>query len=150
MSFFELSSDMPVADDVIAYLKERGFVVYDTMGLLRLPEDDALAQMDFMFVRADHRLRGRRTWWVPQQLRRPRQTARRLLVFNQYYWPGVEATANLLTELCEALWPDFDVTVVTGRLAGYEDRPTSSYATASRSSGCTRRRTTAPCCTGER
>ena len=27
----------------------------------------------------------------------------RLLVFNQYYWPGVEATANLLTELCEAL-----------------------------------------------
>ena len=27
----------------------------------------------------------------------------RLLVFNQYYWPGVEATAHLLTELCEAL-----------------------------------------------
>ena len=25
----------------------------------------------------------------------------RLLVVNQYYWPGVEATAHLLTELCE-------------------------------------------------
>jgi glycosyltransferase involved in cell wall biosynthesis len=38
----------------------------------------------------------------------------RLLVLNQYYWPGVEATANLLTELCEALADDYDVTVVTG------------------------------------
>jgi colanic acid biosynthesis glycosyl transferase WcaI len=37
-----------------------------------------------------------------------------LLVLNQYYWPGVEATANLLTELCEALAEDYDVTVITG------------------------------------
>jgi colanic acid biosynthesis glycosyl transferase WcaI len=40
----------------------------------------------------------------------------RLLVFNQYYWPGVEATAHLLSELCAALAAEFDVTVVTGRL----------------------------------
>jgi colanic acid biosynthesis glycosyl transferase WcaI len=38
----------------------------------------------------------------------------RLLVLNQYYWPGVEATANLLTELCEALAEDYDVTVIAG------------------------------------
>ena len=38
----------------------------------------------------------------------------RLLVLNQYYWPGVEATANLLTELCEALAADYDVTVIAG------------------------------------
>jgi putative colanic acid biosynthesis glycosyltransferase WcaI len=38
----------------------------------------------------------------------------RLLVLNQYYWPGVEATANLLTELCEALAVDYDVTVIAG------------------------------------
>lgn len=44
----------------------------------------------------------------------------RLLVFNQYYWPGVEATAQLLTELCEALAEDYDVTVITGRLHGHE------------------------------
>jgi FkbM family methyltransferase len=65
VSFFHFHPDMPVADDVIAYLKDRGFVVYDTMGLLRLPKDDALAQMDLMFLRADHRLRGPRTWWIP-------------------------------------------------------------------------------------
>ncbi|HVM18184.1 MAG TPA: glycosyltransferase family 4 protein [Gaiellaceae bacterium] len=41
---------------------------------------------------------------------------RRLLVLNQYYWPGVEATAHLLTELCEALADEFDVTVITGAL----------------------------------
>ena len=48
---------------------------------------------------------------------------RRLLVLNQYYWPGVEATAHLLTELCEALAADYDVTVVTGRLRGQEQAP---------------------------
>ena len=47
----------------------------------------------------------------------------RLLVLNQYYWPGVEATAQLLTELCEALADDFEVTVVTGVLHGHEDEP---------------------------
>lgn len=52
------------------------------------------------------------------EARRPR-----LLVLNQYYWPGVEATAHLLTQLCEALAEDFDVTVVTGRVDGDEGRP---------------------------
>lgn len=45
---------------------------------------------------------------------RPRRP--RLLVFNQYYWPGVEATAHLLSELCTALADEFDVCVVTGML----------------------------------
>jgi colanic acid biosynthesis glycosyl transferase WcaI len=47
----------------------------------------------------------------------------RLLVFNQYYWPGIEATAQLLTELCEALTAEADVKVVTGVLHGHEDEP---------------------------
>jgi len=42
----------------------------------------------------------------------------RLLVFNQYYWPGVEATAYLLSELCRELASDFQITVVTGKLYG--------------------------------
>jgi colanic acid biosynthesis glycosyl transferase WcaI len=46
----------------------------------------------------------------------------RLLVFNQYYWPGVEATAHLLSELCAALASDFDITVVTGKLQSEPDR----------------------------
>ena len=43
----------------------------------------------------------------------------RILVLNQYYWPGIEATAQLLAQLCEALARDYDVTVVTGHLHGH-------------------------------
>ncbi len=48
---------------------------------------------------------------------RTRPARRRLLVLNQYYAPGFEATAYLLSQLCAALAEDFDVTVVTGKLA---------------------------------
>ncbi len=44
----------------------------------------------------------------------------RILVLNQYYWPGVEATAQLLAQLCEALATDYDVTVVTGSVQGHD------------------------------
>ena len=53
----------------------------------------------------------------PANGRRPR-----LLVLNQYYWPGIEATANLLTELCAALVADYDVTVVVGAALGEPER----------------------------
>ncbi|HWH05792.1 MAG TPA: glycosyltransferase family 4 protein [Gaiellaceae bacterium] len=46
-----------------------------------------------------------------------------LLVLNQYYRPGVEATGNLLAELCESLVEDYRVTVVTGRVRDHEDLP---------------------------
>jgi putative colanic acid biosynthesis glycosyltransferase WcaI len=41
----------------------------------------------------------------------------RILVINQYYRPGFEATAQLLGDLCEAIAERFDVSVVTGALA---------------------------------
>ena len=43
---------------------------------------------------------------------------KRLLVLNQYYWPGPEATAQLLTELCEGLAGTYAVTVVAGTTRG--------------------------------
>jgi FkbM family methyltransferase len=61
-NFYKFHPDMPTADDLIAWLKARGLVIYDVMGLLRLPEDDALGHIDFMFLRADHPLRGERAW----------------------------------------------------------------------------------------
>lgn len=51
----------------------------------------------------------------------PPAARKHLLVFNQYYWPGVEATAHLLTELCEGLSDTYDVRVVTGVLHQHED-----------------------------
>ena len=44
-------------------------------------------------------------------------------MLNQYYWPGVEATAHLLTDLCEGLAQTYDVHVVTGVLHEHEDEP---------------------------
>ena len=46
-----------------------------------------------------------------------------MLVLNQYYWPGVEATAYLLHDLCRQLVAEFDVTVVTGMSADPESVP---------------------------
>ena len=46
------------------------------------------------------------------------KTKQRLLVLNQYYAPGVEATAVLLADLSRALADEFDVTVVTATLRG--------------------------------
>jgi FkbM family methyltransferase len=53
----------PEAFDIIAFLKERGFVMFDLLGMSRRPLDQALAQLDILFVketstfRADHRWR---------------------------------------------------------------------------------------------
>jgi putative colanic acid biosynthesis glycosyltransferase WcaI len=44
----------------------------------------------------------------------------RVLILNQYYWPGVEATAHLLSELAEALAAEFEITVLTGIVPGAE------------------------------
>jgi colanic acid biosynthesis glycosyl transferase WcaI len=38
----------------------------------------------------------------------------RILVLNRSYWPDVEATGQLLTELCEELANDCDLTVIAG------------------------------------
>jgi glycosyltransferase involved in cell wall biosynthesis len=42
----------------------------------------------------------------------------RVLVFNQYYWPRLEATAHLLADLCGSLADDFEITVITGASPG--------------------------------
>jgi hypothetical protein len=40
----------------------------------------------------------------------------RILVLNQYYAPGLEATAQLLAALCVGIADEFEIHVVTGRL----------------------------------
>jgi glycosyltransferase involved in cell wall biosynthesis len=52
----------------------------------------------------------------------PSRDRPRLLILNEYYWPGPEASAHLLTELCESLAADYDVHVITGAIKGDEGR----------------------------
>jgi glycosyltransferase involved in cell wall biosynthesis len=53
----------------------------------------------------------------------PSRDRPRLLILNEYYWPGPEASAHLLTELCESLGADYDVHVITGAVQGVDDHP---------------------------
>ena len=65
-----------------------------------------------------------------------------LLVLNQYYAPGQESTAQLLTELCEALAADYEVTVVTGTVY-HAPKPERTIRNGVTSSASGRRRSTA-------
>jgi FkbM family methyltransferase len=53
---------MPVISDVINFMLERGYVVYDFPGFLRRPLDGALGQCDICFVRKDSFLRASHKW----------------------------------------------------------------------------------------
>lgn len=54
--------DGPEIADVIAFLKERGFVIYDVLGGERRPLDRALAQLDLLFIKENSPLRADRRW----------------------------------------------------------------------------------------
>jgi FkbM family methyltransferase len=67
VSLFELLIESPQLFDVMAYMKERGFVLYDTWGFLYRPYDGALAQMDMAFVREGGRFRTSHVYATPDQ-----------------------------------------------------------------------------------
>jgi len=56
VSVYHLSPEMPLVLDVLNYMQAHGFVWYDILGLLRRRSDDAMGQMDFLFLRRDHPL----------------------------------------------------------------------------------------------
>lgn len=56
VSVYHLSPEMPLVLDVLNYMNANGFFWYDILGLLRRPSDDALGQMDLLFLRRDHPL----------------------------------------------------------------------------------------------
>jgi FkbM family methyltransferase len=51
VSFIRLQSQSPIVHEVIAFMRDRGFVAYDILGLWHRPLDGALAQGDFMFLK---------------------------------------------------------------------------------------------------
>jgi hypothetical protein len=62
VNLFRYAPETPLADEVVAFLRGHGFVLYDIVGLLRRPLDDALGQMDLVFVKEDHPLRKSNAW----------------------------------------------------------------------------------------
>lgn len=54
--------DGPDAFDIIALFKRHGFAIFDLAGATRRPVDNALAQIDLVFVKEDSGLRADRRW----------------------------------------------------------------------------------------
>ncbi|MGI9433236.1 MAG: FkbM family methyltransferase [Geminicoccaceae bacterium] len=62
-SFFPFWGDHhPVFFEIVSYMNERGFVVYDILDGLFRPSDHALGQVDLVFVKKDGFLRRSNTW----------------------------------------------------------------------------------------
>jgi len=62
VSFFNFLKDCPDIYDVIAYMKKKGFAVYDIVGGINRPKDMALGQKDVIFVKEDGHLRKSHSW----------------------------------------------------------------------------------------
>jgi len=62
VSLFEFLPEQPVLSDVVEFMDDRGFVVYDIAGFARRPVDGALGQLDVCFARRDGFLRSSSNW----------------------------------------------------------------------------------------
>jgi FkbM family methyltransferase len=61
-SLFSSSRRLPSTRDVVAFMAEKGYELYDITGYLRRPLDGALGQIDLAFARRDGILRGSTKW----------------------------------------------------------------------------------------
>jgi FkbM family methyltransferase len=62
LNFIEVFHDATLAHEVIGYLATQGFVLYDVCDIHRRPLDNALWQMDCLFVKADSPFRENKKW----------------------------------------------------------------------------------------
>lgn len=61
-SLFPFMKGMPTASEVIQFMTERNYEIYDVTEFLRRPHDGALGQIDFAFVKAAGRFRQSAAW----------------------------------------------------------------------------------------
>ncbi len=67
VSLFEFYEGIPQLYEVVAFMKERGFVVYDIVGGHNRPVDGALAQVDIAFVKENGMFRREHIFASPEQ-----------------------------------------------------------------------------------
>jgi hypothetical protein len=63
-SLIQYNEGSPLIDEIIAFMAERGFVVFDFCGQARRETDHALFQTDIAFVRRESPLRARKKFWL--------------------------------------------------------------------------------------
>ena len=62
-SLFEFSENCPQAGEIITYMDNRDYVLYDIVGFTRRPFDGALAQIDIVFVYKESLLKQSKLWF---------------------------------------------------------------------------------------
>jgi len=62
LSLLPLVPGAPLLDEVVSYLHQRGFVMFDVEEIIHSPSDGAVWQIDALFCRIDSPLRMERTW----------------------------------------------------------------------------------------
>ncbi|HMS65640.1 MAG TPA: FkbM family methyltransferase [Ignavibacteria bacterium] len=62
VSFFEFIKGTPLFSEVVKFMAERGYEVYDFPGFLRRPFDNALGQIDITFVKKEGFFRNSDLW----------------------------------------------------------------------------------------
>lgn len=62
VNLIDIHLDVPLLHDLAAWMADRGFVCFDICGLTRRPLDDALWQVDAIFVPIESPLRADRRW----------------------------------------------------------------------------------------
>jgi FkbM family methyltransferase len=65
-SLLPYNEGAPLFADVVGFMDEAGFAVYDFCGQNRRETDHALFQTDVVFVRRDSSLRARRKFWLKE------------------------------------------------------------------------------------
>jgi FkbM family methyltransferase len=69
VSLFEVLRGQPQFYDVVQWMKQAGFVVYDFCDAKPRPYDSAIAQVDLVFVKESGKLRSYHGWWPESQAR---------------------------------------------------------------------------------
>ena len=62
VNLYEFLPGAATVAETMAFFRERDFVLYDVAGVLRRPSDDALWQMDMVFLPVEHRLREQKEY----------------------------------------------------------------------------------------
>jgi FkbM family methyltransferase len=65
-SLLEYNEGAPLFADVVAFMRQEGFEVYDFCGQNRRETDQALFQTDVVFARRESGLRARRKFWLKE------------------------------------------------------------------------------------
>ena len=90
VSFFKFFHGGPECADIFAYMRGRGFVPYDIVGLQYRPLDQALSQADVAFVKEDGLFRRHHDYATPAQ--RAEQNARMKRHLNELFGDRAHAS----------------------------------------------------------